>query len=262
MVHIFSMQPHIKITKEQISPYVLLPGDPGRVETIGKFLENFQILSSNREFTVGTGTYKGKKITVCSTGIGCPSTAIATEELIAAGAQYLIRVGTCGGAWRSDIPAGSVIIPNATVRDEGTTLEYIPKEFPAVADYSVVTALAQAAKEKRQKYFVGINRTHDAFYGNQNAIIKWGKYLNEERWKSNDTPILSSEMECAALFVIASLRGVQAGAILAVNSEPESLKERIQGKQLVVKTETSTDITNQTVSSLIQIALEAISSLP
>jgi len=255
------MQPHLKITKEQISPYILLPGDPGRVEIIGKFLNNFQILSSNREFTVGIGEYQGKRITICSTGIGGPSTAIATEELIAAGAKYLIRVGTCGGAWRKDIPAGSVIIPTATVRDEGTTLEYIPKEFPAVADYSLVTALANSAEQKKQKYFVGINRTHDAFYGNQSAITKWGKYLTEDRWKNNDTPILSSEMECAALFVIASLRGVKAGAILAVNSEPESLKERIQGNQLTVQTETNTNITSQTVSSIIQIALEAIYSL-
>ena len=252
------MQPHLKITKEQISEYVLLPGDPGRVAVIGKFLSNFQMLSSNREFTIGTGEYKGKRITVCSTGIGCPSTAIAVEELIAAGAKYLLRVGTCGGAWRSDIPAGSVIIPTATIRDEGTTVEYIPKEFPAVADYSLVTTLVQAAEQKQQQYFVGINRTHDAFYGNQNAITKWGKYLLEEKWKNNETPILSSEMECAALFVIASLRGVKAGAILAVNSEPESLKERIQGNQLAVQTETSIDITERTVSSLIQIALEGI----
>lgn len=255
------MQPHLKITEEQISEYVLLPADPGRIAVIGKFLSNFQILSSNREFTIGIGEYKGKRITVCSTGIGCPSTAIAVEELIASGAKFLIRVGTCGGAWRSEISVGSVTIPTATVRDEGTTAEYIPKEFPAVADYSVVTALVQAAEKKGQKYFVGINRTHDAFYGNQDAITKWGNYLSEVRWKNNDTPILSSEMECAALFVIASLRGVKAGAILAVNSEPESLKERIQGNQLAVQTETSSDSTNQTISSMIQIALEAISLL-
>lgn len=256
------MQPHLKITKEQISQYVLLPGDPGRVATIGKFLNNFQILSSYREFTVGIGEYKNKRITICSTGIGCPSTAIATEELIAAGAKYLIRVGTCGGAWREDIPAGSVIIPTATVRDEGTTLEYIPKEFPAIADYFLVRLLEESSWKQKQKYFVGINRTHDAFYGNHDAINKWGKYFTEEQWENNDTPILSSEMECAALFVIASLHGVKAGAILAVNSEPESLKQRVYGNQLAVQTETSTALTNQTVSSMIKIALEAITLLP
>ncbi len=255
------MQPHLKITKEQISPYVLLPGDPGRVSLIGKFLNNFQILSSNREFTVGTGEYKGNQITVCSTGIGCPSTAIATEELIAAGAQYLIRVGTCGGAWRSDIPEGSVIIPTATIRDEGTTIEYIPNGFPAVADYSLVRALEKAAQKIEQKYFVGINRTHDAFYGSQNSMTKWGNYLQEEKWKNCDTPILSSEMECSALFVIANLRGVKAGAILAVNSEPESLKDRVQGNQLPVQTEVSAEVTNKTVSSMIQVALEAFANL-
>lgn len=252
------MQPHLKITQDQISPLVLLPGDPGRVHIIGNFLKNFQILSTNREFVIGVGDYNGKKITVCSTGIGCPSTAIATEELIAAGAQYLMRVGTCGGAWRTDIPAGSVVIPTACVRDEGTTLEYISQAFPAVASISIINALQQAALKRNQKHFVGINRTHDAFYGSQNAITKWGKYLQEELWKNCDTPILSSDMECSALFVIASLRGVKAGAILAVNSEPESLKDRIQGRQQAVQTETNKDKTTEIVASMIQIALEAL----
>ena len=225
-------------------------------------MDDFRILATNREYRCGIGSYKGKKITVCSTGIGCPSTAIATEELINIGAKYLIRVGTCGGAWRSDISAGSLIIPTASVRDEGTTVEYIPQGFPAVADREIVNALVQSSEEQNMQYFVGINRTHDAFYGAQSAITKWGMYLKEDRFKNEETPILSSEMESAALFVIASLRGVMAGAIFAVNAKPESLKDRVNGKNTAVVTESSKEVSTQTVDAMIRVALEAVLKLP
>jgi uridine phosphorylase len=257
-----TLQPHLKIEEKDISPYVLLPGDPARVDIIGAYLDDFRILSTNREYRSGIGSYKGRKITICSTGIGCPSTAIAAEELINAGVKYLIRAGTCGGAWRADIPAGSLIIPSASVRDEGTTIEYIPQGFPAVADREIVNALAQSSKEQSAKYVIGINRTHDAFYGSQNAITKWGEYLKEDRWKNEETPILSSEMESAALFVIASLRGVMAGAIFAVNANPESLKDRVNGKDTAVVTESSEEISKQTIEKMIRVALEAVLKLP
>ena len=244
-----------------MSPYVLLPGDPARVDAIGTYLDDFTIAANNREFRVGIGTYRGKQITVCSTGIGCSSMAIAAEELINAGAQYLIRVGTCGGAWRSDIPAGSLIIPTASIRDEGTTAEYIPQGFPAIADLDIVNKLIQSAQKEQIKYFVGINRTHDAFYGAREAITKWGNYMRDERWKTADTPILSSEMESAALFVIASLRHVKAGAILAVNADPEPLKSRVLEKDLNVVTESSDIVTQKTVDKMIRVALNAVIAL-
>lgn len=256
-----NLQAHIKVNSQQISPYILLPGDPSRVDVIGTYLDNFTILASNREFRVGIGTFRGKRITVCSTGIGCPSTAIAVEELINAGAKYLIRVGTCGGAWRSDIPAGSLIIPTASVRDEGTTIEYIPQGFPAVADRDIVNALVQSGDEQNGRYFVGINRTHDAFYGSQSAIIKWGMYLKEDRWKDEETPILSSEMESAALFLIGSLRGVKTGAIFAVNANPEPLKNRVNGKNMPVIAESSEEVSKQTIDLMIRVALEAMLKL-
>ena len=256
------LQPHIKISSKQISPYVLLPGDPARVDTIGTYLYNFTILANSREFRVGIGTFRGKRITVCSTGIGCPSTAIAVEELINAGAKYLIRVGTCGGAWRTDIRAGSLIIPTASIRDEGTTTEYIPQGFPAVADFDIVNELVRSAKKEKIKYSVGINRTHDAFYGTREAITKWGKYMQDERWKNSETPILSSEMESAVLFVIASLRNVKAGAVFAVNSNPEPLKERVLGNDISVITESNEKISKQIIDPMIRIALEAILKLP
>ncbi len=249
--------PNLKIESELISKYVLLPGDPGRVDLIGKKLKKFKIFGQNREFRIGQGYYRGILITVCSTGIGCPSTAIATEELIKAGAKVLIRVGTCGGAWKFEIKEGSLIIPTASIRDEGTTKEYIDQSFPAVANFEVIDALIESAKKRKQKYFVGINRTHDAFYGNFESITKWGKYLLDDK-KNIDMPILSSEMESSALFVIACLRGVRAGAILAVNSKPEPLLERLKGQKKKVITESSLDLTKKTVEKMIDVVLEAI----
>lgn len=250
--------PNLKIESKLISKYVLLPGDPARADLIGKKLEEFKIIGQNREFRIGQGYYKNILITVCSTGIGCPSTAIAVEELIKAGAKVLIRVGTCGGAWRSEIKEGSLIIPTASVRDEGTTKEYIDQSFPAVADFNVISALVESAKKRKRRFFVGINRTHDAFYGNFESIIKWGKYLLDNNWKKNDTPILSSEMESSALFVVASLRNVQAGAILAVNSKSEPLLERLRNRKKKVITELNSSLTKRTVEKMIDVALDAI----
>jgi len=254
-------QPHIKLTQSQISEQVLLPGDPGRVQAIASMLKNPVQLASNREFVSYGGIYKGKQVTVCSTGMGGPSTAIAVEELIALGARALLRVGTCGGAWRSDIPAGSLIIPTACIRDEGTTREYIDPEFPAVADFEVVNALKKSAINNKAKVCIGINRSHDAFYGSQRSITRWGSYLADERFKNIEPPILSSEMECAALYVIASLRNVQAGAVLAVNADPEPLRKRIAGFTQKVVAEISEEKSKEISQKAITVALDAIVTL-
>lgn len=251
------MQPHLQIKKGKISKLVLMPGDPGRVEKVGELLESPKVVASNREFKTLNGYYKNKLITVCSTGIGCPSTAIAAEELIGAGAEILIRIGTCGGSWREDLKAGSLMIPTASVRDEGTTLEYIPQGFPAVADFEIVNALSKAAKTKKYEFQCGINRTHDAFYGSQQAITKWGEYLKDEKFNKLETPIWSSEMECSALFVIASMYGIKAGAILAVDGEPEPLKLRLQGKKQQVKTFESEKVRDTAVKKMLEVVLEA-----
>lgn len=253
------MLTNLKVKKSDVNKFVLMPGDPGRVDIIGKKLKGFEIKNSNREFKTGTGTYRGVPITVCSTGIGCPSMAIATEELINAGAEFLIRIGTCGGSWRKDIKLGSLVIPTSSIRDEGTTLEYIPQGFPAVADPDIINALRQAAKKQKTPAFVGINRTHDSFYGSQQTIIRWGKYLTEESWQQRkiDTPILSSEMESSALFVIATLRGVKAGAIFAVNGNPEPLLDRLQGKSQKVISEANSKTSARIIDAAINVALEA-----
>lgn len=253
--------PHLKIKSKIVPKYILLPGDPARVDIIGKQLKNFKVLNQNREFRTGIGSYKGTDILICSTGIGGPSMAIATEELISAGAEIFIRVGTCGGAWRRYISNGSLIIPTACVRDEGTTLEYIPLGFPAVADNDILNLLRKNSETNKIKSFIGINRTHDAFYGNQASIIKWGRYLLDEQWKNYDTPILSSDMESAVLFVVASLRGVKAGAILLANANPEPLIERLKGEKQKVVTESRKEKTEKDMQKMIRVALETIKEM-
>lgn len=253
--------PHLKIESNIVPKFVLLPGDPGRVDIIGEQLSDFKIINQNREFKTGIGFYKGISILVCSTGIGCPSTTIVVEELIGAGAKTLIRVGTCGGAWRKNIPNGSFIIPSASIRDEGTTVEYIPQGFPAVADFEIVQALKKSSKEFNKNTFVGINRTHDAFYGSQNAITKWGEYLLDEKWENYDTPIISSDMECSALFVIASLKRVKAGAILLANAEPEPLIDRLNKNKQEIVTESSEEKTKEDSKKMISVTFQAIEFL-
>lgn len=224
-------QSNIRCSARNISEIVLLPGDPARAKRLGKeYFEKGKLISSYREFVAYTGYYKGQRLTVCSSGIGSPSTAMAVEELINLGAKIIIRVGTCGGALKKEIKAGSIIIPTATIREEGTTKEYLPPEFPAVADFEVVQALVESAQNLGFHYWVGINRTHDAFYGQSQNIKKWGSIYLNSRMKNWPYPLISSEMECAPLFLIGILRGVKTAAVLAVNANPEPLKEIVKGK--------------------------------
>lgn len=225
-------QPHILCTKEAIGKVVLLPGDPARAKLIGeKYLDKGKFIAQYREFLTYTGFYRGVRVSVTSTGVGSPSAAIAVEELINLGAKVLIRVGTCGGALKDYIKVGSIIIPTASIREEGTTKEYLPEEFPAVADYRVVAALEANAQEQGFPYYVGVNRTHDAFYGQAKNIKSWGSIYLDQRMKTWNYPLLSSEMECAPVFLISLIRGIMAGAVLAVNYTPEPLEKIVKGNQ-------------------------------
>lgn len=254
-------QPNIRCALNIIPKYFLLPGDPGRATKIAKeYLKKSELLSSYREFIVYTGYYKNLFIGVCSTGIGSPSTAMATEELSNLGAKVLIRVGTCGGALKKEIQPGSIIIPLAAIREEGTTKEYLPPEFPAIADRYVIYALEKAAKTNRFQYFVGMNRTHDGYYGQSKNIKVWGSPYIDPRMKTWPYPLLSSEMECAPLFLIGFLRGIQTGAVLAVNSYPEDLREIITGRQSF-STPNSKIFTNEAKKSVDRAILTALDAL-
>lgn len=207
---------HIALIAEQGAKYALLPGDPARVEKIAAFLDNPCPLASNREFTSYSGTLCGERVLVLSTGIGGPSAAIAMEELYRIGVQTVIRIGTCG-AMQSELKGGHIVIPTAAVRMEGTSKEYMPVEMPAVADFSVVSALKQAAQESGFISHTGIVQSKDSFYGQHSPeSMPVGTELKEkwDAWKK--CGVLASEMETAAIFSVAQVRRMKAGCILYV----------------------------------------------
>ncbi|MBE6008325.1 MAG: nucleoside phosphorylase [Lachnospiraceae bacterium] len=210
-------QYHICCKKGDVGRYVLLPGDPFRTDIIAKHLDNAEIVAHNREHKTWTGYLNGEKVSVCSTGMGCPSTAIAVEELIHCGADTFIRVGTCGRICPEsyDESLEGVIITGA-VRDEGTTVHYVPIEYPAIADRHVIDALAVAAKNNGSNFAEGIAQSKDSFYGQHDPDSMPNSALLHARWNAwEKSRVMASEMECSGLFIVSSIRGARAGAIMA-----------------------------------------------
>ncbi|MCW5875820.1 MAG: nucleoside phosphorylase [Anaerolineales bacterium] len=207
-------QHHIDLKPGDAGRYVLLPGDPGRTELIASYFDDAKEIAYKREYRTFTGTLLGEKVTVTSTGIGCPSAAIAIEELIAIGADTFIRVGTSGGI-QPDTINGEVAVINAAIRDEGTTLHYMPVEFPAVADLDVTLALRKAAQDLELPHRVGVSQTKDSFYG-QHAPKRMpvaNRLL--DRWKAwTDGGAICSEMEAAVLLVIGNIHRVRVGGVM------------------------------------------------
>lgn len=218
------LQYHIKVRKGEVGKYVILPGDPKRCEKIAKHFDNAQLVADNREYITYTGTLDGVKVSVTSTGIGGPSASIALEELVNCGADTFIRVGTCGGI---DINAkgGDIIVATGAIRMEGTSKEYAPIEFPAIADLDVTNALVHGAKKLNLNYHTGVVQCKDAFYGQHSPERMPVSYelLNKwEAWKRLGTK--ASEMESAALFVASSHLGVRCGStfLVVANQEREA----------------------------------------
>ena len=253
-----TVQPHIKCKKSDVARFAIIPGDPARVKLIAKYFDNPKKIAFNREFLTITGEYKGIRMTATSTGIGCPSAAIAIEELANIGVDTFIRVGTCGSLQKG-IHVGDLIIPFGAVRAEGTTREYIPPEFPAVATPEIYQTLIQAAKKLKLRYFTGINRTHDAFYEHVNNFVKWGEIYTDDRMKTWKYPLVSSEMECSAVFLLPMLRGLRSGCILAVNT-PEALQDVIKNPNMIYKLNESTSVISG-INEAVKTSLEAIRML-
>ena len=214
---------HIKCVQGDVGRYVILVGDPGRCESVAALLDNAKQVAYNREFNIYTGSLEGVPVSVCSTGIGGPSTAIAVEELHHIGADTFIRCGTCGGI-DVNVKSGDIVIATGAIRYEHTSMEYAPIEFPAVADFDVIAALREAAKEAGKTAHTGVAQCKDSFYGQHSPesmpvadelLSKW------EAWKR--LGVKASEMESAALYVIAAARGCRAGACFHViwNQERE-----------------------------------------
>ncbi|WML50013.1 nucleoside phosphorylase [Neobacillus sp. PS3-34] len=206
-----NLQPHIRIGNDYKIQYALLPGDPGRVEAAAKFLDQPEEVANNREYRTITGSYKGVRVFVTSTGIGGTSTGIAVEELKRIGVNVMIRIGSCG-ANQPGIRLGDLIIAAGAVRNDGASDAYIDRSFPAVPDTELLFHLIGAAKSLGHKYYTGIVRCHDSFYTEEEQQI-------DNYWSAKG--ILGSDMETAALFTIGRLRGVKTASILNVVVEQE-----------------------------------------
>lgn len=212
---------HLHIKEGDIGRYVLMPGDPARCEKIARYFDTPQFIAQNREYVTWTGTLLGEKVSVVSTGIGCPSTAIAVEELIEAGADTMIRVGSCG-AMQPYVHTGDVVVATGAIRDEGTTLHYLPIEFPAVANIEVVNALVAGAAAMDIKAHTGVCQSKDSFYGEvERSRMPLAQHL-ADRWNAWIAGgALASEMEAAALFILCAIYRKRAGAALLVINESD-----------------------------------------
>ena len=214
---------HIRCVPGDVGRYVILPGDPGRCEAIAALFDDAEHVAQNREFNIYTGTLLGEKVSVCSTGIGGPSAAIAMEELHNVGADTFLRVGTCGGI-KLDVRSGDVVVATGAVRYEHTSREYAPIEYPAVADFGLTLALRDAALALGSRTHVGVVQCKDSFYGQHSPEKSPVYYELEQKWESwKRLGVLASEMESSTLFVVANALGCRCGACFHViwNQERE-----------------------------------------
>jgi len=214
---------HIDFDDTHGASYAILPGDPGRVEKIASYLENPRFYHQNREYTAWLGEIAGQTVMVMSTGMGGPSTAIAVEELFKTGVKNFIRIGTCGGM-ALPVTGGDLVIATGAIRMEGTSKEYVPVEFPAVANLDVTNALVKAAGKLGAKYHAGIVQCKDSFYGQHSPDRMPSGYELMSKWDAwIKAGCLASEMESAALYIVSQILGARAGCVLSViwNQERE-----------------------------------------
>ena len=219
-----SKQYHIQVGQGDVGRYVILPGDPKRCVKIAQYFDDPVLIADSREYVTYTGYLDGVKVSVTSTGIGGPSASIAMEELVKAGADTFVRIGTSGGM-QLDVLSGDIVIASGAIRMEGTSREYAPIEFPAVADYQVVNALKKAADELGVRSHIGVVQCKDSFYGQHSPEKMPVSYelLNKwEAWKR--LGCLASEMESAALFIVGAALGVRVGSCFLVLANQEREK--------------------------------------
>ncbi|MBE6984942.1 MAG: uridine phosphorylase [Ruminococcaceae bacterium] len=215
---------HIRCVEGDVGRYVILPGDPGRCESIAKLFDNPVHVAQNREYNIYTGTLLGEKVSVCSTGIGGPSASIAMEELHNIGADTFIRVGTCGGI-DLDVQSGDIVVATGAIRFEHTSMEYAPIEYPAVSNLDIAIALREASQAMGKRTHVGVVQCKDAFYGQHSPAKMPVSYELLQKWEAwKRLGVKASEMESAALFVVADALGCRCGSCFHViwNQEREA----------------------------------------
>ena len=212
---------HVGLKKGEVGRYALLPGDPDRVAVIARRFDNPKFVAQKREYTTWTGELDGVPVACTSTGIGCPSTAIAVEELVDLGVDTFIRVGT-SGSMQHHIKPGSIGVITGAIRDEGTSRHYLPLEFPAVADLEVTLALREAAVASRFPWYLGVAQSKDSFYGQHNPERMPIAEDLARRWKAwMAGGAICSEMEAATLFVVAATLGARAGGAMLILGNPD-----------------------------------------
>ena len=217
-------QYHIQVAKGEVGRYVIMPGDPKRCAKIAKYFDDPVLIADNREFITYTGTLDGEKVSVTSTGIGGPSASIAMEELYRCGADTFVRIGTCGGM-QPEVKSGDIVIATGAIRMEGTSREYAPIEFPAVPDLKVTNALADAAEQKGYPYHTGVVQCKDSFYGQHEPELMPVDYDLQQKWSAwLRLGCKASEMESAALFVVASYLKVRCGSVFLTVANQEREK--------------------------------------
>jgi uridine phosphorylase len=205
---------HVGLVEEEVGKYILYPGDPARTAVIAKFLDGAEEVAFSREYRTFTGSLDGVPVSAVSSGMGGPSVAIGVEEMRELGVHTFLRVGTCGATQR-DIKMGDLIIATAAVRTEGTADSYVPKEFPAVANYEVVTALLESARELDAPHHLGIIRAVDSLYADLLPdTMPNGPGLRAELEMWQRAGVIANDMESSTLFVLASVRRLRAGSIL------------------------------------------------
>lgn len=231
-------QYHLEVSEGDVADAVLLPGNPERVEKVTECWDDHEVVAEHREYRTATGSYDGTPISVTSTGIGAPSSAIAVEELARVGADTFIRVGSCG-AIQPETEVGDLIITSGAVRQEGTSKEYVREDYPAVADYVVVSALVAAAEELGYDYHVGLTTSTDSFYAGQSRegyagfLARDGEAKIEELRRAG---VLNFEMEASAILTLASIYGLRAGAVCTVYANRTTGEFEVTGERRAAET--------------------------
>lgn len=216
-------QYHIDLGPGDLAEYILLPGDPDRVARIAPLLDSAGPERRHREFASLTGTYKGLRVSVVSTGIGTDNVEIALAEILAITERpTLVRIGSCG-VLRDDITLGDLIITSGAVRLEATSSFFVHDGYPAVADYSAVAALVEAAARLGHRAHVGVTATAPGFYGAQGRPIpqlpiRYPDLAAEMAAQR----VLNFEMEASALLVLATLAGCRAGVVCTAFAQRNS----------------------------------------
>ncbi|HZJ90538.1 MAG: uridine phosphorylase [Clostridiaceae bacterium] len=222
---------HIQLDDSHGARYAIMPGDPGRVELIANLLDEPRFLVSNREYTSWIGSLEGENVLVTSHGIGGPSTAIAVEELYRTGVRNFIRVGTCGGM-DLEVAGGDLVIATAAIRMEGTSREYVPIEFPAVANWDLTASLVEEAEYRTFPYHTGVVQCKDSFYGQHDPERMPAGYELKNKWDAwIKAKTLASEMESATLFIVAQVLGARAACILTTIWNQERIKQGLDDDQ-------------------------------